>query len=87
MDKLLDILQLCLPRLTPNDMCMLRCTCSELRDMKVSWRDHSILFQLDGSISALAWLQKNIVCMQTLRLDINFSLPGELLHDAMKGGR
>lgn len=53
MDKLRDILQLCFPRLTPEDMCRLQRTCRELRDMRVSWRGHIINFHLNESVSAV----------------------------------
>lgn len=87
MDKLLQILRLCLPRLEPRDICILKCTCSELRDMRVSWHDHSINFQLDGSASATSWLHRNIVSMQTLNLKISLDLPQRTLQDVMEGGR
>jgi hypothetical protein len=74
MDKHLQILQLCLPRLTPSDVCMLRCTCSELRDMPVSWHEHSIDFHLGDSPSAIAWLHDNIVSMHKLSLTMSSSL-------------
>lgn len=87
MDKLTQILQLCLPRLAPKDVCMFRCTCHELLGMHVSWQDHSIVFQLDGSLSGVAWLHKNIKSMQKLDLRLNISYPRRMLQDVMKVGR
>lgn len=87
MDKPLQILQLCLPCLNPKDVCMLRCTCCELQDMAVSWRDLSIDFQLDGSSSANCWLEKNIVTMKQLSLTINYEMPRETLQGVMEAGR
>jgi hypothetical protein len=57
-DKLLDVLKLCFkgelpPVLTPKNVCMLICACSELRDKPLSWHDHSIDVLLDGSPSAI----------------------------------
>jgi hypothetical protein len=68
-------------------MCILRCTCSELRDMRVSWQDHSIEFQLDGSCSAVSWLHKNIVSMRNLRLALSCPMPKKMLQDLMAVGR
>uniref|UniRef100_A0A383VST5 F-box domain-containing protein n=1 Tax=Tetradesmus obliquus TaxID=3088 RepID=A0A383VST5_TETOB len=90
MDKLIDILQLCLARLSPHDVCMLRCTCSELHDeeqLEVSWQGHSIDFKLDGSASATSWLQMNIHSMNKLSVSISFSVPRQVLQDVMEGGR
>lgn len=92
MDELLQptsqpllVLRLCLPRLTPKDMCMLRCTCSVLRDMRVSWQGHSIDFQLDGSISATSWLHKNIVSMRCLSLGVSLNTPERMVQDIIGG--
>lgn len=91
MDKFLHILPLCLPWLTPNELCMITCTCkcSELRDLvlSLSWQDPSIDFELDGMVSAIPWLHKNIWSMQKLRLSISLGLPGRMLQDVLKGGR
>jgi len=87
MDELVKGVGLCLPRLTPKYVCMLRCTCSVLRDMSVSWQDHSIDFQLDGSASATSWLQKNIGTMKKLNLVITAAQPQRTLQDVMEGGR
>jgi hypothetical protein len=90
MDELLQMLRL-LPALrkalTPRGICMLRCTCSELRDMRVSWSDHSIDFHLKTSVSALSWLHKNIASMRQIRLTIGINLPRGMLQDVMKGSR
>jgi hypothetical protein len=66
---------------------MLRCTCSELRGMRVSWQDHSIDNEMRGSLSAISWLDKNIVSMRQLSLRVFFSLPQRFLQDLMGGGR
>lgn len=87
MDKLQEIVQLCLPRLTPGDTCMLSCTCLGLQRMRLSWRDHSVDFELAGSATATAWLHKHIASMQKLRLKISFKLPRETLQDVLKEGR
>jgi hypothetical protein len=87
MDKQLQIVQLCLPLLTPKEVCMQRCTCSEFRDMRVSWKDHSIRFELDDSISAASWLHKNIVSMVDLTLNIITDMPARYLQDVLKGGK
>lgn len=84
MDKLMQILQLSLPLLTPKDICKLKCTCSELQDVSVSWQDHSIDFKLDGSASAVSWLHKNIVSVTTLELEITVGLPLKMLQDVMR---
>lgn len=55
--------------------------------MSVSWHDHSMDFQLDGSVSAIYWLHKNIVSMQQLWLTISVSLPAKTLQDVMESGR
>jgi hypothetical protein len=80
-------LALCLPYISPKDMCMLRCTCSELRDMRVSWRHHSIDHKLDGSCASIAWLHKNIVSVLQLKLTITLDLPTKLLQDLLSVGR
>jgi hypothetical protein len=89
MDKVLQCIQLCLPCLVPEDVCILRCTCKELRDMRVSWKDHSIDFCLEGpqSCSALSWLHKNIGSMQCLSLKSHISLATELLQGLIASGR
>uniref|UniRef100_A0A383VAJ9 F-box domain-containing protein n=1 Tax=Tetradesmus obliquus TaxID=3088 RepID=A0A383VAJ9_TETOB len=87
MDEVLQIVKLCFPRLTPKDMCMLRCSCSELAGMSVSWQDHSINFKLDGSDSATCWLQKNIESMRKLSLNISGDVPQTALQDVMEAGR
>jgi hypothetical protein len=51
---------LCIPYLDPKDVCMLRCTCRELRDMPVSWRHHSINFFLNETGSAKSWLLRTL---------------------------
>lgn len=87
MAKLNQILQLCLPHLGPTHICVLRCTCSTLRDMSVSWQGHSIEFGLGGSVTAAYWLHKNIVTMQHLSLFISFDMPRRMLQDIIDGAR
>lgn len=87
MDKFQQIVQLCLPLLTPEDTCKLRCTSPELQHMRLSWHDNFIDFNLDGSVSGSAWLLKNIVSMQSLSLTTSFNMPQEVLADVMKGGK
>lgn len=87
MDEIPQIVKLCLPRLTPKDMCMLRCSCSELRGMGVSWQDHSINFSLGWSGSATFWLLKNIVSMRELNLNISGDVSQTALQDVMEAGR
>jgi hypothetical protein len=83
----IEHLGLCLPYLTPKYLCMLRCTCSELRDMRVSWQAHSIGHELDGSCSATSWLHRNIVSMRDLRLSLSCCLPKRTLQDLLSVGR
>jgi hypothetical protein len=64
---------LCFRYLNVKEMCMLRCSCSELRDMRVSWQDHSIDFKLGRSWSSMAWLHKDIVSMRRLSLEANIT--------------
>jgi hypothetical protein len=87
MDKQLQVFQLCLPLLAPEDVCMMRCSCIELRDMRVSWQDHSIRFKLDGSPSAILWLYRNIVSIQDLYLQISVDLPTNLLLGLLGAGK
>jgi hypothetical protein len=58
-----------------------------MRDMRVSWHDHSIMFDLDGSFSSIFWLHKNIGTMKELGLTIGRALPENLLQDLLKAGR
>jgi hypothetical protein len=55
--------------------------------MRVSWQHHRIVFKLDGSPSAIAWLHKNIASMQRLFLDISVELPDVLLQGLIDVGR
>jgi hypothetical protein len=87
MVKELQVVQLCLPFLTPKDVCLLRCTCRELRDMRVSWHDHSINFKLGESLSAITWLQKNIIFMRQLKLKLGSNFPQASLQHLMEVGR
>jgi hypothetical protein len=87
MDTQLQIVQLCLPLLTAVDVGMLRCTCSKLRDMRVSWQEHSIKHELNGSPSAITWLHKNIVSIQDLNLELRFDAPDKLLLGLLEAGK
>jgi hypothetical protein len=87
MDKHLQILQLCFPLLTLKDVCMLRCTCCELRDMPITWQDHSIEHKLDGSFSSLSWLQNNIGSMRQLSLTVTTNMSRKVLQGLMANGR
>jgi hypothetical protein len=87
MEQQLQIVQLCIGHLRPEDVCMLRCTCSAMRDMRVSWHDHSIRFELDGSFSSVSWLHKNIVSMRKLYLTLSVGMPGNMLQDLWDVGR
>lgn len=91
MDKLLQILRLCLPWLTPKDTCMLKstCKCFKLRDMinSASWHDHSVDFELTESDSALRWLLRNIGSMQKLTLSISLCVPRQKLQDVLGSAR
>jgi hypothetical protein len=49
MEERLQNVQLCLPPLTPTDVSVISCACTELRDMRVSRHDHSISFELGKS--------------------------------------
>jgi hypothetical protein len=85
-------LKLCLPYLDAEDVRMLRCTCCELRDMDVSWKDHSIIFELEmwpreSAASALSWLNKNIGSMQQLRIIFSYKMPEQQLQDLVGAGR
>lgn len=87
MDEIAKSVRLCLPHLAPKDMCMLRCTCSALRDMRVSWHGHSIDFQLDGSVSATFWLYKNIASMRKASLKVSTRTSLQMLKGVLEGGR
>jgi hypothetical protein len=88
MDKHQQVVQLCLPRLRPKDICVLKCTCRELKGMRVSWDGHQQLgFTLNGSPSAISWLHKNIVTIKELSLTLEFNPPKQLLQDLFKDGR
>jgi hypothetical protein len=67
MNKHLQVVQLCMPWLTPQSVCLLKCTCRDLNVMRVSWEAHEcITFKLDGDPTAIAWLHKNIVSFRQL---------------------
>jgi hypothetical protein len=88
MDKHLQVMQLCLPHLLPKNVCMLKCTCRELNAMRGSWEAHqNISLTLNGSLSAMAWLHKNIVAIKQLSLTLTFDPPKQLLRDVFRDGR
>jgi hypothetical protein len=68
-------LRLCVRYLDPADVCMLKCSCFGLRDLRVSWQDHSINFKLGKSCSTIVWLLENIVTMRRLSLEVNLNVP------------
>jgi hypothetical protein len=55
--------------------------------MPLSWREHELEWVLDGSFSAMLWLHKNIVSIQSLYLEIVPKLPDQLLQGLLEGGR
>lgn len=88
MKKHLQVVQLCLPRLSPKDACMLTCTCTAFKAMRFSWEAHEYLeFELDGSLSVICWLHKNIVSIRSLGLRLKFSPPKQLLQSLFAGSR
>jgi hypothetical protein len=82
-----QVVQLCLPHLRPEDVCLQRCTCRELNAMRVSWDGRGISFELNGSLSAMSWLHKNIVTIKQLALSLTFKPPKQLLQDLFADGR
>jgi hypothetical protein len=88
MEKHPQVVQLCLPWLAPKDVCMLQCTCKELKATPLTWEAHDhIRFDLNGSPSAISWLHKNIVSIRHLSLALTFNPPKQLLQDLFVDGR
>jgi hypothetical protein len=87
MAKHLQVVQLCLPRLSPKDVCMLACTGKEFYTTRLTWEAHEcIRFDLDGSLSAISWLHKNIVSIRHLSLALTFNPPKQLLQGLFADG-
>jgi hypothetical protein len=55
--------------------------------MRVSWHDHKIEFTLDGSLSAISWLHKNISTITNLKVFIEIPLAKKSLQELFAGGR
>jgi hypothetical protein len=88
MEQHLHILQLCLPLLSPKDVAVMRCVCSDLTKMRVSWEAYGdIHFDLNGCTSSISWLHKNIASIKTLFLAISFDAPPQLLRGLVTAGR
>jgi hypothetical protein len=88
MEKHLQVAQLCLPLLSPKNAAILRCVCSGYQMLRASCEAYGdIHFELDGSPSAICWLHKNIVSIQTLYLTLTFNPPKQLLQGLLAAGR
>jgi hypothetical protein len=88
MDKHLQVVQLCVPWLSPKDVCLLKCTCRDLNAMRVSWAAHKrIAFRLDGSPTTIAWLHKNIASIRRSSLKMTFEPPKTLMQGLFADGR
>lgn len=84
----MQVAQLYLPLLSPEDMSILGCVCSELQKLRVSWEAYgNIHFTLSASPSAISWLHKNIVSIKSLFLEVTFNLPTQLLQGLVSASR